>query len=115
MSKRRGHGEGGICRLANGKWCATVDLGMVNGKRKRKYIYAKTRKEVVDKLKVAQAAQARGVNIVPERYTVERFLKMWLDEVIRGQRRPRTYESYKYTVEKYLIPHIGTHQLTRLN
>jgi hypothetical protein len=34
MTKRRGHGEGGIYqRESDGKWCASVDLGFVNGKR----------------------------------------------------------------------------------
>ena len=55
MAKRRGNGEGGIYqRESDGKWCASVDLGFVNGKRRRKVIYGKTRKEVADKLKALQ-------------------------------------------------------------
>jgi len=51
MSKRRGKGEGAIYqRESDGKWCATVDLGFVNGKRRRKVIYGETRKDVADKL-----------------------------------------------------------------
>ena len=47
MASRRGHGEGSIYQRENdGKWCATVDLGWVNGKRKRKVIYGRTLKEV---------------------------------------------------------------------
>ena len=43
MAKRRGNGEGGIYqRESDGKWCASVDLGFVNGKRRRKVIYGKT-------------------------------------------------------------------------
>ena len=53
MAKRRGHGEGGIYhRESDGKWRASVDLGFVNGKCRRKVIYGKTRKEVADKLLV---------------------------------------------------------------
>ncbi len=53
MPSKRGHGEGSIYqRSDNGIWCTVVDLGYVNGKRKRKYIYGKTRKEVAEKLKV---------------------------------------------------------------
>ncbi len=33
---RRGHGDGGIRRRADGRWEATIDLGWVNGKRARK-------------------------------------------------------------------------------
>lgn len=63
MGRRRGHGEGSIHQRNDGYWCATVDLGWANGKRKRKYIYGKTRKEVVDKLKAAHRDQAAGMEI----------------------------------------------------
>jgi len=74
MAGRRGHGEGGIYqRESDGKWCASVDLGIVNGKRKRKVIYGETRKEVADKLKALHRAQATGINIAPEQQTVKAF------------------------------------------
>src|ERR671938_1545781 len=98
MAKRRGHGEGAIYqRESDGKWCASVDLGFVNGKRRRKIIYGKTRKEVADKLKALHRDQAAGINIAPDQYTVEQFLNRWLAEVI-CHRRPRTQESYRGTV-----------------
>lgn len=54
MGKRRGHGEGAISqRESDGLWCTSVDLRMINGKRWRKVIYGKTRKEVAEKLKEA--------------------------------------------------------------
>jgi hypothetical protein len=43
------HGEGGIYqRESDGKWCASVDLGLMNGKRRRKVMYGETRKKVAD-------------------------------------------------------------------
>ena len=63
MGKRRGHGEGSIHLRPDGRWCAIVDLGRdANGKRKRKYIYGKTRKEVADQLKVLHRDVAAGIN-----------------------------------------------------
>lgn len=36
MASRRGHGEGSIYqRESDGKWCTSVDLGYIGGKRKR--------------------------------------------------------------------------------
>lgn len=58
MAKRRGHGEGSIYHRPNGRWCATLDLRIMNGKRKHKYLYGEIRREVVEKLKAAQHAQA---------------------------------------------------------
>ena len=58
--RRRGHGEGSVYKREDGVWCASVDLGVVNGKRKRKMVYGKTRKEVAEKLKVVQRDRAAG-------------------------------------------------------
>ncbi len=41
MGSRRGNGEGSICQRSDGRWMARVDLGYVDGKRKRKQIYGK--------------------------------------------------------------------------
>jgi hypothetical protein len=55
-------------------WCASVDLGFVNGKRRRKVIYGETRKEVADKLKALHRDQATGINIAPEQQTIQGLL-----------------------------------------
>jgi integrase len=115
MGKRRGHGEGGIYqRESDGRWCAAVDLGYVNGKRKRKMLYGRTRKEVADKLKALHRDQAAGMPIVSERLTVQQFLEIWLEQVVKVRNRPRTYENYAQIVQAHLIPAIGMRQLTKL-
>jgi len=115
MAKRRGNGEGGIYqRESDGKWCASVDLGFVNGKRRRKVIYGKTRKEVADKLKALHRDQAAGLNIAPEQQTVAQYLDRWLDTIITPHRRPKTAASYAQIVRLYLKPSLGQHQLVKL-
>ena len=114
MAKRRGHGEGSIYLRPDGRWCASVTVGQVKGKQKRKYIYGKTRKEVAEKLKAALRDQQLGVNIAPERLTVESFLTTWLEEVVRRRLRPRVYENYEQIVRMHLIPHLGSVQLVKL-
>jgi integrase len=114
MAKRRGHGEGGIYqRESDGKWCASVDLGFVNGKRRRKVIYGKTRKEVADKLKALHRDQAAGINIATGRQTVKAFLERWL-EVSKQRNKTRTYEGYERIVALYLVPHLGHIVLNKL-
>ena len=72
MGKRRGHGEGAIYqRESDSKWCASIDLGFMGGKRKRKIIYGKTRKDVADKLKALHRDQANGINVAPQQMTVQ--------------------------------------------
>jgi integrase len=50
--KRRGRGEGSICQRADGIWTAVISTGYTsNGKRRRKWVYGKTKAIVLDKLK----------------------------------------------------------------
>ncbi|NTU84406.1 MAG: site-specific integrase [Chloroflexales bacterium] len=112
--RRRGRGEGSIHERPDGRWCALLDLGIVNGKRKRKYIYGATRREVVEKLKAAQAAQATGANLAIERITVAQFLDRWIADVVSRRNKPRTVDGYKQIIKDHLKPHVGRHQLDKL-
>lgn len=114
MAKRRAHGEGSIYQRKDGRWCAEISAGIVNGKIRRKTIYGKTRKEVAEKMKIALLDQQQGINITAERITVAQFLDRWLEEVVKSTNRSRTYDSYRNTVKKHLIPHLGAYQLTKL-
>jgi integrase len=115
MPSRRGHGEGSIYRRASdGRWCCVVDLGWIEGKRKRKVLYGKTRKEVAEKLKVTLRAQQQGLPIATERQTVAQFLERWLAEVVQGTVRERTHALYAQAVRIYIAPAIGQQQLDKL-
>src|SRR3954464_11171372 len=104
MAKRRGNGEGGISqREGDGKWCASVDLGFVNGKRRRKVICGKTRKEGSDKLKALHRDQVSGVHLAVERQTGETFLMRWLDDVVSQRNKARTQDSYRTTVRRHSV------------
>ena len=116
MAGRRGHGEGSIYqRESDGKWCATVDLGYVNGKRKRKVIYGKTRKEVVEKLKAALRDHQQGLPLPSERQTVADFLTEYLARMKPPAVKPSTYRSYEQNIRVYLIPGLGRHKLAKLD
>lgn len=95
--RRRGHGEGSIYRRADGRWCSVVDLGYINGKRVRKTVYGKTRKEVADKLPALLTAQQQGVALPTSTTKVTEFLQRWLDEAV-----------------KHISPMIGRHRLDKL-
>ena len=115
MGGRRGHGEGSIYRReSDGKWCCVIDLGRVDGKRRRKTIYGRTRKEVSEKLKAVLRDQQQRLPITTERQTVEQFLNHWLPEVARPTLRDSTYASYRSKIALYLVPALGKTQLTTL-
>ena len=115
MAGRRGHGEGSIYqRESDGKWCTAVDLGYVNGKRKRKVIYGKTRKEAAEKLKVVLRDQQQGLPVAMERHTVAHFFERWLADTIAPNRRAKTYRSYEQIARCHIVPDLGRVPLAKL-
>jgi len=109
MTARRGKGEGSIFQ-SNGRWVGSIDLGWHGGKRKRKTIYAKTRREVVEKLRVLQ----RDRIVLDERQTVGQFTGHWLEEIIKPNVRASTYGVYERRYRLHINPAIGHIQLTKL-
>ncbi len=112
--KRRGHGEGSIYQLPNGKYRGVVDLGWANGKRQRKYITRATRAEVVKELrKLTELAESGRLSTrrVP---TVAQWMETYFAEVAAAKVRPSTLHRYREEVEHHIAPHLGRHRLDRL-
>jgi integrase len=114
MGSRGRHGEGSISQRSDGRWMARVDLGFINGKRKRKQIYGKTRKEVAEALKVVLHDQQQGLPIAVERQTIEQFIARWLADVVALKTRPRTLQTYREVARLHILPTLGNIQLTKL-
>lgn len=104
--RRRGHNEGSIYQRDDGLWVATVSLGMVNGKRKRKYIYGRTRAEVNRKRIQLQNEHQRGVPVQTASTTMATFLDRWL-ATVKPTIRPKTFKSYEMIVQRHLVPALG--------
>jgi integrase len=111
---RRGHNEGSIYQRADGRWTAAIHVGFKNGKRQRKYIYGKTRREVAEKLKIALRDQQQGRALTNGRLTVGQFLDQWLTDVVRQRVRESTFRSYESYVRLHLKPVIGHLHLAKL-
>ena len=112
---KRGHGEGSIYRReSDGKWVGAVNLGFVDGKRRRKIVYGDTRRAVAEQIKAILHDQQRGLPVKTARQTVGAFLTRWLEDVARPTLRPRTFRSYRQTITGHLIPALGTNRLDRV-
>lgn len=112
---RRGKGEGSIRKRSDGTWEASIGLGTdQNGKRKRKSVYGKTKREVAEELTRLQNQKLTGMLVDDVKLTVAEYLDRWLSDSVKGATRPSTYQSYKSHVEKYIKPAVGTIKLTKL-
>lgn len=112
--KRRGHGDGAIYQRGDGRWVASLDLGYANGKRQRKVVYGKTRREAADKLKDLTYAQRQGRLVMSDQRTLGDFLDMWLEDVVKPSVRARTHESYEGVVRLRIKPDLGHVRLGKL-
>jgi integrase len=93
-----------------------VDLGWKDGKRQRKYLSARTRAEVLEKLRKVKRQQEDGVKIVTggKPLTVEQWLTFWLDNIAARKVRPSTLATYRGYIRNRIVPELGGYRLDRL-
>lgn len=112
---RRGNGEGTIRkREADGRWEARLFSGYENGKKKFRYFYGKTRREVQEQLVQGQHERHEGIVLDSSRWTTAQYLRHWLDNVAKPRVKRRSWLSYEGHIRLYLIPHLGPVRLTKL-
>lgn len=112
---KRGNNEGSIYRRSDGRWAASLDLGWIDGKRRRKHFYGRTRRDVATKLHRALQSHAGGLPVdQPERLTVGAYLDRWLATSTDDPLRPRTAKLYRSIVEHDLKPAFGRVPLVKL-
>jgi integrase len=113
--KRRAKGEGGVFQRADGRWVAELDLGWIEGKRRRRRVYGRTRREALDKLKELRRAADRGQNLAAKPQPVAKWLEHWLTEIkAHDGTRPSTLRRYREVVDNHLVPVLGKVRLDKL-
>lgn len=97
-----------------GRWQATLDV-VIDGRRKRKTIYARTKGEAQVKLAKANREKDAGA-LVLTTMTVEAWMTRWLDRKAKPPTplKPQTMRSYRSKAARYIVPMIGRHRLTDL-
>ncbi len=99
MPKKRSNGEGALRKRQNGLWECMIMTGFQpNGKRKYKSFYARTQREVLQKVKDYQTAIDSGLDVTKREPTFAEWAQKWYDSY-REQVSPTTYEGYGYTLK----------------
>ncbi|GAC1540705.1 MAG: hypothetical protein NVS3B12_27820 [Acidimicrobiales bacterium] len=111
---RRGRGEGSIVKRPDGRWEARLDMGIVNGRRRHRSLYGRTRNDVAAALRHAHTTLEAGVPLPDGRTTVAIFLRHWVTNVLPGTVREAILDSYRSNVEVHLIPALGHIRLRQL-
>lgn len=106
--RRRPKGEGTFAERADGRWSFTVDLGVdATGKRRRRSFYARTRPELVQKVKDETARGGGSLRPVAVG-TVGECVEAWLRDTVKPnpETSPNTVALYTAMWE-HAKPHIG--------
>src|SRR5262249_39242107 len=112
--KRRGRGEGSVFQRADGFWAAAISLGVADGKRVRRTVYAPTKTELLDKLKDLHADTGKGLKKDGRKLTLGDFLDRYLENA-KSRLSPTTYNRYGELVRLHIKPSIGPVRLTELD
>lgn len=113
---RRSQGSGSVYqRGSDGRWVSVVDLGWVEGKRKRKYFVSRTQDEAIRKLNRALGEYGRGALMAADRTTVAEYMTSWLEDSARHDLREHSYRNYRSVIDKHIVPHIGSRRLDQLS
>ena len=116
MAKRRGAGEGSVYfDEAKGLWRASVELGVdERGVRVRKVVKAKTKTDVLHKLRAAQGLVDEGLPIPDAASTTRQWLDFWLADILPGTVAAGTETNYRDVCGAYVTPYVGNVQLVKL-
>ena len=112
---RHSNGEGTIYRRKDGRYEGAVSVPTTTGGSKRIRMYGKTRADVHEKLTAVKRSTQQGIATSERVWKLGNYLDYWLENVVRLNRRPATYELYEANVRLDLKPGLGKYPLTRLS
>ena len=82
-----------------------------DGRRVRRRVYGKTRKEVEDKLVELRAEGGAGVPLTPRDLTLGAYLRGVADADRGAAGAANTLAAYRFHAERYLVPDLGERKL----
>ena len=112
--RRRVNGEGSVYKRADGYWVGAFDVPTTSGARKRVVVYGKTLAEAREKLAKVQQDVRSGIPIPDKVWKLGPYLDYWLENFVKRNRRPATYNLYEMIVRLYLKPGLGSRKLATL-
>src|SRR5215207_4738322 len=110
---RRGNGEGSIYQRKDGRWVGQYVVYTAKGPKYR-YLYAKTRAAVAEKLTKAMAERDGGLVFDVNNLKLGEYLDQWLNNSVRDTVRQRTWERYEQNARVHLKPALGRVKLKNL-
>lgn len=112
---RRPNGTSSVYLGKDGYWHGRVTVGVKDdGRPDRRHVMgseAEVRRKVRD---LERARDDGNVRKPGKPWTVERWLRHWIEDIAPAGLRPNSLAAYEVAVRVHLIPGIGAHRLDRL-
>ncbi len=101
--KNRRKGEGSIYQRKDGRWAASVSVGVnpLTGKPKRKVLYADSEKEILAALK-AFNRDFEKLDFTKDELTLNQWMNFWLNEYKKNKVKPRSFQRYYGLYKNYI-------------
>ncbi|HEV7623829.1 MAG TPA: integrase, partial [Amnibacterium sp.] len=114
MPKRRDHGQGALYEMkGRGLWRGVIDDGFTpDGRRRQRYVYAKSREACVQKLRQLMREVAEG-GALDHHTRVADLAKRWLDHAAQ-RLKPKTLSGYRSHVAANIVPTLGRNIVSEL-
>lgn len=112
MAKRRPSGDGMVRKREDGRWEGRIVIGhKQNGDSIFRHVYAKTQKELLNKLH-RNIEDYHDVDLTEDsRMTLGEWLDRWMEEYKADIVRPGTLRGYRTLIEQYIKPQLGGKQV----
>lgn len=105
---RRSNNEGCVYkRKTDGLWCGYISIKDTRGKSKRKYIYAKTQKEVEEKLSGLTNRISSGCRVEYMNKSLGELMQEYMLVVKKNTVTSRTFENQFRNFKLHILPKIG--------
>lgn len=106
-----------IKRKGSSNYTIVLQLGLnpATGKRKQQWITAGPSKREAEKQMTKLIHELdSGMFVKPDKTIMKDYLEKWLSDYAKPNLSPRSYDRYTGIINKYLIPELGSIQLTQL-
>ena len=118
MASKRKNGEGTFDKVEKSgimyyRWRGTLGIDPVSGRPNRRTLYAKTDKELREKVRSALSDYECGAVNAPKKMTVGQWLNQWLEECCQDI-KGRTRDTYRSAIDTRIIPALGNVRLAEL-
>jgi integrase len=113
---RAPNGASSIYPGKDGKWHGWVTMGVHDdGKPDRRHVERSTEGKVIERVRELERQRDSGKVTKPGRsWTVEKWLRHWVENVAAPSVRHTTMVGYRSSVYNHLIPGIGAHRIDKL-